>query len=242
MGAKNVVFWGMRTRSVAAARVCATETGLQRIAARAVPLSHLVGDGLGVVPVAPRGRRDAWHDQGFDHGGVGRGHGGMFAGQGPGPSIGPRDREVEAGLVRRSRSRAAAAMRSTSSSTASGEFAPHSTTSKVSSSRPTRSTSSGTSSRRWIGSMSSSSSTSSTTSIMIASAPVERLAVGSELVAVGARGLEAVVAVGEHDRVRADVRSDRGDRARDRRSHRARGRRRRHRRRWRAMCRAPAVP
>ena len=57
-----------------------------------------------------------------------------------------------------------------------------------------------------MGSMSSSSSTSSTTSIMIASAPPSVLAGGAQLVAVGARGLEAVVTVGEHDRRAADLR------------------------------------
>ena len=65
---------------------------------------------------------------------------------------------------------------------------------------PRRSTPAGRSSRRWMGSMSSSSSTSSTTSIMIAPAPPTSSAGGAQLVAVGARGLEAVVAVGEHDR------------------------------------------
>ncbi len=38
-GVKNVVFCGMRAPSSAAARVCATDTGLQRIAAVAAPLS-----------------------------------------------------------------------------------------------------------------------------------------------------------------------------------------------------------
>ena len=38
-GVKNVVFCGMRARSIAAARVCATDTGLHRIAALAAPLS-----------------------------------------------------------------------------------------------------------------------------------------------------------------------------------------------------------
>src|SRR5262249_22333471 len=38
-GQKNVVFCGIRTRSTAAARVCATDTGVQRIAALAAPLS-----------------------------------------------------------------------------------------------------------------------------------------------------------------------------------------------------------
>ena len=39
LGEKNVVFCGMRTRSTAAARVSATDTGEHRIAALAAPLS-----------------------------------------------------------------------------------------------------------------------------------------------------------------------------------------------------------
>ena len=56
------------------------------------------------------------------------------------------------------------------------------------------------STRRWIGSMQSSSSASSTTNVMIASAPPGRDARGAQLVAVVERGLEAVMAVGEHQR------------------------------------------
>ena len=84
--------------------------------------------------------------------------------------------------------------------------------------------------RRWIGSMSSSSSTSSTTNIMIAPAPPSVFAGGAQLVAVGARGLEPVVAVGEHQLGAADER--RGSRrcGPGRRSRRARARRRRRRR------------
>ena len=62
-----------------------------------------------------------------------------------------------------------------------------------------------------MGSMSSSSSTSSTTNIMIAPAPPTGLARGAQLVAVGARGLEAVMAVGEHQTASADRRADLGD-------------------------------
>ena len=170
LGAKKVVFCGMRARFVAAARVCATETGLHRIAASAAPLSTCAATAARVVPVAPRRfrergarpalrrRRRRWR----------RRPGPRRPARSPGASA-LRDREVRGRLVDDAEPvlgrpcGACSALDLVASSTRRTRRRR-----RRRASRATRSTSAGRSSRRWMGSMSSSSSTSSTTSIMIA--------------------------------------------------------------------------
>ena len=135
LGVKKVVFCGMRTRSIAAARVCATDTGLHRIAAVAAPLSTWAATPSRVVPVAPRRFGEARHDERLDDRGVGRRDRGMLAGERGRARVGVRDRERETPVVDDARARARPAIARSSASIAVGGVRAGVATSNASASR-----------------------------------------------------------------------------------------------------------
>ncbi len=99
LGEKNVVFWGIRTRSTAAARVWATDTGRHRIAALDHAFVDELGDGLCVMAVLPRRSFEARDDQRLDDRGVGVRDGGMLGGQRGLTNFRPGHRECEPAIV-----------------------------------------------------------------------------------------------------------------------------------------------
>ena len=243
LGEKNVVFCGMRTRSIAAARVCATDTGLQRIAALGRALVDQGGDAAARRASSATSRpASRGHDERFDDRGVGGGDGRMLVGERA------RPRASACGIAR-ARPRSSTRPSPCSSAMRRCE--------RVDRRRA--------SSRRSVddvervgeagaevdaGGQVEQAVDGLDAELVVDQLDDERhdragaadgLAGGAQLVAVGARGLEAVMTVGEHER-RAR-RCGRGSRrcAPGRRSRRARGRRRRRRRSGRARCRARAA-
>ena len=152
LGQKNVVFWGMRTRSTAAARVCATVTGEHRIAAsprpcRRVPRrrarrggSGTTRPGVGARPAPRRPRRRSRRRPGARRRARRRG---------------PRRAGWRARGLRRRRARARArrACAPSSASTPSGVTGPASVTTKASARSARTSAPAGRSISRWIGSI-----------------------------------------------------------------------------------------
>ena len=146
LGAKNVVFCGMRTRSTAAARVVGDrDRASSRIAAVAAPLSTSAATRGASWRYCQRRVREARDDERLDDGGVGRGDGGMLVGERGGARVGARDGEREAAARRRGRARARRASRRRARRRRRACSGPRRATSNASASRARRSTPAGTS-------------------------------------------------------------------------------------------------
>ena len=106
LGVKNVVFCGMRTRFVAAARVLADRDRAAEDRRARGALVDLRGDRARVVPVAPRRLGQPRRDERLHDRGVGRGDRGILVGECLGAEVRLGHREREARPRRRSRCRA----------------------------------------------------------------------------------------------------------------------------------------